>query len=395
MKKDIYDLLSNGKFNEEEYENKDKEEFNDFDIKRIENYINKNSKVKKKNNKIKIIAAAAACVFIIGICSSGVGTEVLASVSNMIRKIDPNKNYKSDYVVEPGDSYSKDGVEIKLDECYSSGGKLRLVYTMNFEKGVPESIKAKERARATLEPEKGYSYEYVDYENDGIVESNEISVNDWNVKDKAHNMKIEGNTFQVIGEVWHCQSKDIEIGEKYIKKELSFSLCTPRIENELNIKVKYENIIDNSGEKIEGPWEINYKVSAEPEVNDIEKTNLDKDYGCKFNNGYTVSINSYANTNTGIKIYGKMTSESKNAFVVRLQGADNLGNKILMYPRGDSTNTNDKDAIEFNLYDGQTDNRQSLKEGITSLKLRLYAEKPGTLGQEFEPAGDEFTINVQ
>lgn len=100
MKKDIYDLLNNGKFKEEEYENKDKEEFNDFDIKRIENYIKKNSKVKKKNNKIKIVAAAVACVFIIGIYSSGVGTEVLASVSNMIRKIDPNKNYKSDYVEE-------------------------------------------------------------------------------------------------------------------------------------------------------------------------------------------------------------------------------------------------------------------------------------------------------
>ncbi|MDS0525504.1 DUF4179 domain-containing protein [Clostridium sp. SHJSY1] len=392
MKKDIYDLLNNGNFNEEEYENKGNEEFNDFDIKRVEGYIKKKSNGRKRNNKIKVVAVAAACVFMIGICSSGVGTKVLASVSNMIRKIDPNKNYKSDYVVELGESYSKDGVEIKLDECYRSGGKLRLVYTMNFEKGVPESIKAKERLRTTLEPEKGHSYEYVDYENDGIVESNEVSVNDWNVNDKAHNIKIEGNTFQVIGEVWDCQSKDIEIGEKSIKKELVFTVVDS-IKDDLNIKIKYENIVDNSGEKIEGPWEINYKVSAEPEVNDIKKTNLDKDYGRKFQNGFTVSINSYANTNTGIKIYGKMIDENKNGFVVRLQGIDNLGNEILMYPKGAPNNMNDKDSIEFTLYDGQTGNRQSLKEGVTSLKLRLYADK--TFEDEFEPAGDEFTVNIQ
>jgi len=389
MKKDIYDLLNNGNFDEEGYENINKEEFDDLTIKKVERYVRGKSKVRKKNNKIKVVASVATVIFIVGIWNSSFGTEVLASVSNMIRKIDPNKNYKSDYVVELGNSYSENGVEVRFDECYRNRNELRLVYTMNFENGVPESIKAKERARFTDETVEGLSYEYIDYENNGNVEGCKISINDWVMSDLS-SMGYYNCRYGVVS----YQSRDIEINEKSIKKELIFSIDGLTIKDDLNIKIEYENMVDNSGEEIKGPWLIEHKVKAEDGVKDIVKTNLDRDYGHNFEDGNMITIDSYANTNTGIKIFGKGVSNRDKPVVTRLEGVDNLGNKICMYPISlDVGDNNTASDISFEVYDGQTGNRQPLEEGVTSLKLRLYGDLE--MRDNFIPVGDEFTINIQ
>ncbi|MBD7912886.1 MULTISPECIES: DUF4179 domain-containing protein [Clostridium] len=393
MKKDIYSLLNNGQFNEEEYENINKEEFDDFTVKKIERYVKRNSKAKKKNNKVRISIAVAVCILVVGMYNSSFGTNVVASVSNMISKIDPNKNYNADYVVALGKSYSKDGVEIKLDECYRNVGQIRLVYTMNFENGVPEAVKAKERIRTNEEVVKGFSYEYVDYENNGIVKNSKVSINDWVISD-LDRLNYDNYKYGI----WNYESKDIKISENSITKELIFYVEGVTIKDDLNIKIEYDKIVNNAGEEIKGPWTIDYKIKAEGDVSDIPKTSLNKDYGHKFKNGSMVTIDSYANTNTGIKIFGT-TIKDREMPIIRLQGVDNLGNNILMYPRNTSINT-EKDTSEvlFDLYDGQSNNRQYLAEGVTNLKLRLYADNSmnsGKVGDDFIPVGEEFNVKIQ
>lgn len=395
MNKDIYELLNNGDFHEEEYENVYKKDFNDLEIKNIKKFVKKNSKAKSKNKAIKIGVAAAACILMLGICNTTIRTEVLASVSNIISKIDPNKNYESDYVVELNDSYSKNGVEIKLDRCDRNFNMVSLVYTMNFEDGVPESIKGKTYTKTT-EAYNGESVEEIVYENDGL-EGVKITVN--------------GNDDYKETGIKYCYSEDIKIEEKSITKKVIFILGDwdgegklldeRRLKEDLNIKIEYDKIINNSGKEIKGPWVIEYKVEAESEAPKIKETKLDKDYGYTLPDGKIVTIDSYVITNTDIKIFGTELNCNNDIPIICLSGVDNLGNKIIMTPFCTEKGEDGTRKIEFRLSQNQASSSEGsyLEKGIDSFKVSLHAFGPGLPdpepGQRFSKVGEEFTVNVQ
>lgn len=397
MDKDIYDILNDAEFSYDELmsDKIEKTGFNDIEKKKIKRRLNK-SMSRKRHTKKKIVAIVAATISIVALLNSNVRSVVWASVTELVNKFDPSKNSSTDFVVELSDEVNQNGVNIKLNEVYRNESEIRLLYSMTFEKGVPDSVKAvkipsnddsvwiQENENDTISKK-----EFASYYNGGIVGCN-IFVNGVNVLDSGN-------------DIFYSTSRDLSIDENRIEKEVIIKFNKITLENDVNIEVKYDNVMGNDGSIIEGPWKISHTVKADDSQNLIQKTSFEGKYKYTLSTGEIIDIESYANTNTGLKIFSKNSNRSENTNIVRFEGTDNLGNKILMYCRYPTWR--DEGDIEgiFQLYDGPAglyDNRPTLAEGVTSVTLTLYENNmdtfvDGNYKENWVPLGEKFTINLE
>ncbi|MGL4773933.1 MAG: DUF4179 domain-containing protein [Clostridium sp.] len=435
MKKDIYDALNDGNFNADEYIIN--EELNDFEKMKIKNNIRKR---KSRKGKKALVAVACGLVVFVG-ANTTTGMEVVADVVKFATGIDLSKNYDKDYIVEVDKQISHDGLNIKLDEVYRNGNELRIVYTMNFEGGVPDSVKANFKsdddevvnavildsanieltdsmkeavAKGDLKIISKEEFDELSKRREaeqlekGEVYVNGVSIykikkiNMFNTKEEAVNHMENNNTGKPV--VWYSTIRDLSVTENTLQRELIMNLKDDTLEEDLNIQIKYNDIKLNNGDILKGEWILDHTVNKDSNTNEIQKTPLEGNINFSISDGRKVKLESFANTNTGFKIYGvdNEVGVQDNKRVIRLEGIDNLGNKIVMYPKYKDYVEGAENKLQFTLYDGpegMTNNRLKLEDGVTSIKFRMYEDKVefknGQYNQTFIHVGDEFEVKLK
>lgn len=397
VNKNFYDMLNDGDFSAPEIDDIERENFNDIEKKKIINKIRKNKKDKYFGSKLIKIATVIGLMISISLIVPFSRNIVLAKVNEIVTYIDPSKNYYNDYIASLDKEVVTDGVKIKLDEFYRGDGDIRLAYTLTFNEKVPDSVKAKGSLKNSI-----YAFDFegkpiykesMSYENGGFS-SEEVYINNKELIDLYNDKEY----VRELG-ILYCISRDISITDKSIQKEFIIYGVGEKIKHDLNIVIKYKDIKLGLFNKLKGNFNVEYTVKAEEKVEPVKKEKLEQE--CNLDDGSKISLGSYSNTNTGLKIYGEDSEWSAERGCVRLQGYDNLGNLMIMYPHSTSTATSGKSDCIFEVYDGVADtmiDRKTLGKDVTEVKLRMYQDVSTWDGAAWHfkwvPVCDEFTINL-
>lgn len=434
MGRDIYEMLNDAKFDPNEFniEENEKEVINDLEKKKIKKNILKGRK--RNYKKLITISTSVALILLIILCNQDIRNDLKISLKQVLSKFDLINDSELDNNAEL-DEVNKDGIEIKIQEVYRDSTEVKITYSMTFEDGIPESIKdiekgndkelSKEDSEKILalkdelfEMEKNISESFPSNsrnENKKILNKDENYVKkskELNTKMIKHKLEcyegfdIKANGITIIDADINdetCRQTNIsswsvinkEIKDNTIVKEATINLESSSFENDINIEVYYNNIKLDNGDVKKGNWSV--KCTIKPGKDDVIRIALDTI--CETSNNEKYIIESYSYKDNTLRIYGVHDSYSHEK-VIRLEGYDDLGNKLIIYSRYPEYVDNSRyDNFIFEISDETPEiinngEKSKLVEGVKSLTFQAYEreDKQGTI--YWIPIGDKFTVNL-
>lgn len=434
MGRDIYEMLNDAKFDPNEFniEENEKEVINDLEKKKIKKNILKGRK--RNYKKLIKISTSVALILLIILCNQDIRSDLTISLKQVLSKFHLINDSELDNNAEL-DKVNKDGIEAKIQEVYRDSTEVKITYSMTFEDGIPESIKdiekgndkelSKEDSEKILalkdelfEMEKNISECFPSNsrdENKKILNEDENYVKkskELNAKTIKHKLECyEGFDIKANGVTimdvnindetcrqtsirnWSVISKEIK--DNTIVKEATINLENSSFENDINIEIGYSNIKLDNGDVKKGPWSV--KCTIKPGKDDVSRTDINNVF--KTSNNVKYTLESYNYRNNTLRIYGIHELNSHES-IVRLEGYDDLGNKVIIYPwypEYSDQNKYNKFIYEIgyeNLRTDDTSKERRLVKGAKKLILQAFEESYQGNQSYFIPIGEKFTINL-
>lgn len=365
---------------------------------------------------------------------------VLSSVGGVTKAWASNNTSVNDYF----NNLEESGAKIEINDAVRDRGLVKIVYTMTFKEGVPDSIKNKESfgnedsegmkstihtlANTMKKIAKEKNLEYcLEMDGDALMwvatplsvdkdfepvlydyfraqhESGRQKIEGFDIKANGisiTNKDLKGEESADIG-IWYYTFKDLEVTENTIKKQVIINLNESKGKKDIPIEIGYTDIKKNNGGIISGQWKLEHLIKGEDESAQVEKKDLNVDY--KVSNGQEVKFNQYSyNSDRMLKLYAthnNIPQDWELDRLVRLEGKDNLGNKVIMYPSYPNYDSNStKLEAEYGLYSGPGEvGIEQLDPNATSVTLNLYEQESDWVNNIFKwnKVGEEFTINLK
>lgn len=352
MDKNIYELLNDMNIDIDNYK---KEEFNDFEKKKLKSKFRKSIKAQRKNRKgIAVAAAVVIVVGSIGLFGTDAGAEIMASVSESISEsLGIQKNLEN-YNTIINKSVTDNGITIQLNEVILDKSQNQLI--------ISDTISSTNILK----------------ENDSYCSDKTIYINNKKVK-----FFSEGGGRRRIDE-YSCQS--------VYEYDLN-SLKDMDLSGDLNIKIEYSKVMVNYENPKKGKWVFQFKTNGDALKIDTKEITLNNSFVLE--NGEKVILEKYTSNALGQNVICRIENYNKNEdYDVMLKGTDDLGNKIEFYV---TTASKKSMVLRYNNLDINLD--RNLDENAKELILTPYAVKypkeSGKMSNDYEQTGEEFNISLE
>ena len=350
MKNNIYDMINDGTFENEDY---NIEVLSDVEKKKYKTNVRKSIGGREMRRR-KYKGIAAAVIFAVlgtGFLGTDVGAQVMIEVSESIGsalRVDKNID---DYKTVINKCVSDNGINIQLNEVVLDRNSLIISAAISSEKKLEE-------------------YESYDAEESVYI----------------NNKKVK-----ITGATGSSRNIDEYTTESVMEYDLD-SLDESDLTGELNIKIIYTSVSINHENRVRGKWKFEFKTNGDALKIDTYKTALN--YKLSLPNGKEIDLDEYSSNAIGNHIYASVNNgdmNSKEDYDLRFKGYDNIGNEVMFYlSRGR------EDYMDFK-YDNFDRN---IDDNVKTLTLAPYAVKmPEQSGKmpdsdEYVKIGDEFTIDI-
>lgn len=348
MDKNIYEMLNDMNIDIDNYK---KEEFNDFEKKKLKSKFRKSIKPQRKNRKgIAVAAAVVIVVGSIGLFGTDAGAEIMAKMSESISEsIGIHKDLES-YNTVVNKCITDNGITIQLNEVILDKSQNQLI--------ISDTISSTNVLK----------------ENDSYDTNKTIYINNRKVKFTSGS-----------GQSW--KSGDYSYQSVY-EYDLS-SLKDMDLSGDLDIKIEYSKVMVNYKNPKRGKWVFEFKANGDALKIDTKEINLNNSFVLE--NGEKVILEKYTSNALGQNIFCKIENYNKNeSYDVMLKGTDDLGNKVEFYLKRGS---NDSMVLRYSNID------RNLEENAKELTLTPYAvkfpEQSGKMSNDFKQAGEEFNISLE
>lgn len=340
MKKDIYDMLNDSDINLEDYK---KEEFNDIEKGKIKSNFRKSIK-KKRNYKKGTVAAALAIGLTAGLLGTNTGNQVLANINIIGSSIASKLGLESDlenYKTVVDKAITKGGITIQLNEVVLDGNVLIVSSTLKTQEKIDKEI--------------------------GITAFGSVYVNG-----KEVSLSAGGGSENI---------------DKYTTESvMEYTLGASDLSGDLDVKIIYKDVLIGGDVKNKGPWEFEFRTNGDELALDTQIVELNNKF--ILDNGDEITIEKYTSNSVGQKIYYSKTGKG-NDYNIKLEGRDNLGNKVEFDTR---TSSPSEGVLTRYDLDGP------LSSEAKSITLTPYAvehpKESGRMNNDFKKVGEAFTINI-
>lgn len=323
--RDIYEMLNDINVDMNNYE---RIEMSDLEKRKIYKELIKSKKVHKTRFKVAAVAAVLAAAL--------VTVPVCAAVISYF-----NGNTKADYVEPIKKTIENENVSMEILDAARNGDEITIHCRMTFDR----DISVLKTECAEYDRPEGSVLSAPPFENSTVYMNGTDLKADLHYGDpiegalSCRNTKIDGNVLEQTINIL-----DMEPGN-----------------GEDHISIQYKDITIG-GEVIKGEWSYEYVVDQNA-YSDKELETSPLDVKATGINGEVYTLNSFAVTPNGIKIFGT-TPDSElpeeeatypaQATLIRMKATDDMGNEYLMYPQYPKYDTDPEYAV-YQIYDGPSD----------------------------------------
>lgn len=350
MNKNIYDMINDGNFENEDY---DVEVLNDIEKKKYKNNIRKSIGGSMVKTRKKYKGIAAAIIFAVvgtGFLGTDVGAQVMLDVSESIGSALRTDKNIDDYKTVINKCVSDKGVNIQLNEVVLTKNKLIISSEINSDRVLKD---------------------------DDMYDADET-------------IYINGKKVRFTGRTGSAGKVDDYTSNSVIEYDLD-AVNEEDLNGELDIKIIYTKVsLFDGTHSVRGKWKFEFKTSRDNLMADTYEQDIDYDF--TLDNGEKVILEKYMSNAISQNIYASVeNSDPKHSYDVVLRGHDNLGNEVEFYlSRGR------EGYIDFR-YDNFDRN---IDENAKTITLAPYAVRmPKESGKmpdadEYVKVGEEFTIDI-
>ncbi|MDO5518587.1 MAG: DUF4179 domain-containing protein [Clostridium sp.] len=350
MKDNIYDMINDGKFENEDY---DVEILNDMEKKKYKNNIRKSiggSTVKARKRYKGIAAAMVFVVLGTGFLSTDAGAQVMLDMSESIGSALRTDKNIDDYKTVINKCVSDNGVNIQLNEVVLAKNKLIISTDISSDK--------------LLKDDEMYDADKTIYINDKKV--------------------------RFTGQTGSAGKVDDYTSESVMEYDLD-SVNEEDLNGEIDIKIIYTKVsLYGDKSSVRGKWKFEFKTSRDNLMADTYEEDID--YEFTLDNGEKVILEKYMSNAVGQNIYARVeNSNTKERDNVMLKGHDDLGNEVDFYLSRGREGYMD---FRYNNYD------RNIDDNAKTLTLTPYAVKmPEGNGKmpdsdEYIKVGESFDISI-
>lgn len=348
MKDNIYDMINDGQFENENY---DIEVLSDVEKKKYKTNVRKSIGGREMSRR-KYKGIAAAVIFAVlgtGFLATDVGAQVMIEVSESIGsalRVDKNID---DYKTVVNKCVSDSGVNIQLNEVILNKNQLIISTDISSDKKLEE---------------------YESYHPQEIVYIN--------------NKKVK-----ITGATGSSRNIDEYTTESVMEYDLD-SLDESDLTGDIDVKIVYTNVSTFSENTIRGKWKFEFKTNGDALKKDTYEKNLD--YEFLLDNGQKITLEKYTSNAVCQNIYASVENvNKKESYDILLKGHDDIGNEVEFY-----VSRGRKGYLDFK-YDNY---HKNIDDNAKILTLTPYAVKmPEQSGKmpdsdEYVKVGEEFTISL-
>lgn len=348
MKDNIYDMINDGQFENENY---DIEVLSDVEKKKYKTNVRKSIGGREMSRR-KYKGIAAAVIFAVlgtGFLATDVGAQVMIEVSESIGsalRVDKNID---DYKTVVNKCVSDSGVNIQLNEVILNKNQLIISTDISSDKKLEE---------------------YESYHPQEIVYIN--------------NKKVK-----ITGATGSSRNIDEYTTESVMEYDLD-SLEESDLTGDIDVKIVYTNVSTFSENTIRGKWKFEFKTNGDALKKDTYEKNLD--YEFLLDNGQKITLEKYTSNAVCQNIYASVENvNKKESYDILLKGHDDIGNEVEFY-----VSRGRKGYLDFK-YDNY---HKNIDDNAKILTLTPYAVKmPEQSGKmpdsdEYIKVGEEFTISL-
>lgn len=348
MKDNIYDMINDGQFENENY---DIEVLSDVEKKKYKTNVRKSIGGREMSRR-KYKGIAAAVIFAVlgtGFLATDVGAQVMIEVSESIGsalRVDKNID---DYKTVVNKCVSDSGVNIQLNEVILNKNQLIISTDISSDKKLEE---------------------YESYHPQEIVYIN--------------NKKVK-----ITGATGSSRNIDEYTTESVMEYDLD-SLEESDLTGDIDVKIVYTNVSTFSENTIRGKWKFEFKTNGDALKKDTYEKNLD--YEFLLDNGQKITLEKYTSNAVCQNIYASVENvNKKESYDILLKGHDDIGNEVEFY-----VSRGRKGYLDFK-YDNY---HKNIDDNAKILTLTPYAVKMPEQGgkmpdrDEYVKVGDEFTIDI-
>ena len=348
MKNNIYDMINDGQFENENY---DIEVLSDVEKKKYKTNVRKSIGGREMSRR-KYKGIAAAVIFAVlgtGFLGTDVGAQVMIEVSESIGsalRVDKNID---DYKTVINKCVSDSGINVQLNEVILNKNQLIISTDISSDKKLEE---------------------YESYHPQEIVYIN--------------NKKVK-----ITGATGSSRNIDEYTTESVMEYDLD-SIDESDLTGDIDIKIVYTNISTFNENTVRGKWKFEFKTNGDAFKKDTYEKDLD--YEFLLDNGEKITLEKYMSNAVSQNIYARVEkSNSNEAYNIELRGHDDIGNEVEFY-----VSRGREGYLDFK-YDNY---HKNIDDNAKNLTLVPYAVKmPEQSGKmpdrdEYVKVGDEFTINL-
>ena len=348
MKNNIYDMINDGQFENENY---DIEVLSDVEKKKYKTNVRKSIGGREMSRR-KYKGIAAAVIFAVlgtGFLGTDVGAQVMIEVRESIGsalRVDKNID---DYKTVINKCVSDSGVNIQLNEVILNKNQLIISTDISSDKKLEE---------------------YESYHPQEIVYIN--------------NKKVK-----ITGATGSSRNIDEYTTESVMEYDLD-SLEESDLTGDIDVKIVYTNVSTFSENTIRGKWKFEFKTNGDALKKDTYEKNLD--YEFLLDNGQKITLEKYTSNAVCQNIYASVENvNKKESYDILLKGHDDIGNEVEFY-----VSRGRKGYLDFK-YDNY---HKNIDDNAKILTLTPYAVKMPEQGgkmpdrDEYVKVGDEFTIDI-
>lgn len=349
MKNNIYDMINDGQFENENY---DIEVLSDVEKKKYKTNVRKSIGGREMSRR-KYKGIAAAVIFAVlgtGFLGTDVGAQVMIEISESIGsalRVDKNID---DYKTVINKCVSDNGINIQLNEVVLTKNQL-IIST--------------------------------DISSDKILKDDEMY-------DVDKTIYINNKKVRFTGETGGARKVDDYTTESVMNYDLD-SINEDELNGELDIKIIYTKVsLFNEDKAVRGKWKFEFKTSRDNLMADTYESDIN--YEFSLDNGEKITLEKYMSNAVSQNIYASVEkSNPEETYNIELRGHDDIGNEVEFY-----VSRGRKGYLDFK-YDNYNKN---IDDNAKTLTLVPYAVKmPEQSGKmpdrdEYVKVGDEFTIDI-
>lgn len=349
MKNNIYKDLNNLNGNIDDYKTIEMSEFEKAKFK--QNFKNK----RRINMKKRILKIAAAFILLFGISKTNIGESVYASAKSTLDSVSYSISYGlygnkkiTPYATVIGKTVSKNGIDIKLNECLIDKDQLIISSLVDLN----------------------------DEKYDTFLMDTTLYINGKKIRYESMtgSMGAIGENSNIFNDTRILNIPDISTKENLDIKIVFSDFTKENLENP---------IIE---EKVKGKWEFEFTSSGAELAKNTKVYNIGKTFEIE---GNTFTIDEMTLNSVTKHIYGTFDKEGYN-YLIELRGKDNLGNNVLF----DLETTNDGEmTFQYEPLFSE------LSENAEYIDFEIYYSKiPERSGKspdrdEYKNLNDNFRVN--